>query len=145
MYVGSYNWIHRSSQICSKLSVARLIIFEDTIQNLLSMLLYGVYFFDPQLTTHQAKYNDPIKKSNRTTPAYLRYIFNSRTSHHMRRPKWWFFYSLWWKSLVLISIWLQKIRKSYIIQIYLDLEQFKNLSRKILLLTLRTTSSNLCS
>ena len=37
-----YSWIHRSSQLCSLLSVDQLLIFEHVVQSLLNMCLYNV-------------------------------------------------------------------------------------------------------
>ena len=48
MFVESFiNWMHRSLQLCSLLSVEYLINPKDIVQSLLNMCLYGVCFLIP--------------------------------------------------------------------------------------------------
>jgi hypothetical protein len=63
------DWIFRSSQFCSLLSVEYILIFEDVVQSLSNMCLYDVcsLIFSDHIPI---KYRGPIKKMS-----YLRLIY----------------------------------------------------------------------
>ena len=66
--------MHKSSQLCSLLSVEELLKLEVIVESLLNMCLYGWLFIDIHLAT-PVKYGDPFKKVIKIllTPTYLRH------------------------------------------------------------------------
>ena len=66
------NWIHRSSQLCSPLSVEVLMNFEDIVQSLSNTRLLWCLFFDPHQTTLWSSIDVQWREVNQITPANLK-------------------------------------------------------------------------
>ena len=65
------NLVYRSSWLCSLLSLEYFIKFEVVVQSLSNVLLYGICFSNPHLSTHQPNIGVLLLKKIHVTHAYL--------------------------------------------------------------------------